>query len=111
MRIEVRRMDNQDGYRISNGAKYLVVDNRLLNNAGYTEYDDSGDKFPLIDSIQTVEAGDEFASLNDIPLLPEGSLVTYDDRVLIREEYCYLDMETRKPISQAYDVKVHRVGY
>ena len=111
MRIEVRRMDNQDAYRISDGKKYLVVDQRLLTNAGYTEYDDSKDKFPLVDSIQTVEAGDEFVSLKEIPLLPEGSLVTYADRVLIREEYCYLDLETRKPISRAYGVTVHRVGY
>lgn len=111
MRIEVRRMKNHDGYRISNGEKYLVVDNRLLNDTGYTEYDDSQDLFELVDSIETVEAGDKFDSLADIPLLPEGSLVTYADRVLIREEYCFLDMETRKPISHAYDVTVHRVGY
>ena len=111
MRIEVRRMINQDAYRITNGKKYVVVDDRLLNNNGYTEYDDDKVAFPLVDYIETVEAGDEFASLNEIPSLPEGSLVTYDDRVLIREEFCYLDLETRKPISQAYDVKVHRVGY
>lgn len=111
MRIEVRKLHNQDAYRISNGEKYVVVDNRLINNIGYTEYDNSEDLFPLVDSIETVEAGEKFDSLKDIPFLPEGSLLIHDDRVLIREEYCFLDIETRKPISHAYDVTVHRVGY
>ena len=111
MRIEVRRMINQDAYRITNGKKYVVVDDRLLNNIGYTEYDNGEFSFPLVDSIETVEAGEKFDSLGDIPYLPEGSLLTHDDRVLIREEFCYLDLETRKPISHAYDVTVHRVGY
>ena len=111
MRIEVRRMINQNGYRISNGKKYIVVDNRLLNDTGFEEYGYSEDLFPLVDSIETVEAGDEFDFLGDIPYLPEGSLVTYDDRVLIREEYCFLDLETRRPISHANDVTVHRIGY
>lgn len=111
MRIEVRKATNQDAYRISNGKKYVVVDNRLLNDTGFEEYANSEDLFPLVDSIEVVEAGDEFFSLKDIPSLPEGSLVTYADRVLIREEYCFLDLETRRPISHAYDVKVHRIGY
>ena len=111
MRIEVRRMNNQNGYRISNGKRYLVVDNVLLNDTGYVEYDNSEDLFEFVDSIEAVEAGDEFASLKGIPFLPEGSLITYADRVLIREEYCYLDMETRRPMSHAYDVTIHRVGY
>lgn len=111
MRIEVRKMINQDAYRISNGKKYLIVDDRLLTNAGFTEYEEDEVSFPLVDYIETVEAGDEFVSLKDIPLLPEGSLLTYADRVLIREEHCFLDLETRKPISHAYNVTVHRVGY
>ena len=111
MRIEVRKMINQDAYRVSNGEKYVVVDDRLLNNNGYTEYENGEASFPLVDYIETVEAGEEFASLKDIPFLPDGSLFTYADRVLIREEFCYLDLETRKPVSHAYNVKVHRVGY
>ena len=67
MRIEVRKMINQDAYRVSNGEKYVVVDDRLLNNNGYTEYDYDKVAFPLVDYIETVEAGEEFASLKDIP--------------------------------------------
>lgn len=111
MRIEVRRMNNQNGYRISNGEKYVVVDNLVINDTGFEEYDNSEDLFSFVDSIEVVEAGDEFFSLKNIPFLPEGSLVTYADRVLIREEYCFLDLETREPVSHAYSLTVHRVGY
>ena len=57
MRIEVRKMNNQNAYRISNGKKCIIVDNRLINDAGFEEDINGGNLFPLVDSIETVEAG------------------------------------------------------
>lgn len=110
MTLEVRKMNTQQAYRISNGERFVIIDNSRVNLMGYEEYGNSNSIYPLLDSMDIVDVGDSFNRLIDVPRLPDGSLVIWNQRVLIRSNLGWVDLETGRQMHQADNVSVLRIG-
>ena len=110
--MEVRKLETQMGYRISNGEQFLVISHHMLDKHGHKEYakDPADIPFELIHSMEALAKGQTFDCVSEIKDPPYGTIAVTEFSVLFKTYDHWKDMETGETDVMGEPVVIHRVG-